>query len=131
MLKDFEAIKKAWSKDTAASTTPPDAPSVVGQCAVTALLVQDWYGGDILRAVIRRFNEECECVGQESHYWNRIPGMGEVDLTREQYPGDLQIPRGEVVPRKRLTDGERAVAARTAKRYLKLKEIAEALRKAL
>lgn len=45
-----------------------------GQCAVTALIVQDYFGGILVRV-------ENEGV---SHYFNRIGGV-EIDLTREQF----------------------------------------------
>jgi hypothetical protein len=68
------AIRRAWSAETSSA---PDwtlmAPSR-GQCAVTALLVQDYFGGDLLRAV----------VDGVSHYWNRING-DEIDFTRDQF----------------------------------------------
>ena len=47
-----------------------------GQCAVTALVVQDAFGGDLLRAMVEGV----------SHYWNRLPDGSEVDLTRQQFP---------------------------------------------
>ena len=45
-----------------------------GQCAVTALVVQDRFGGELLRAR----------VDGVSHYWNRLPDGSELDLTRER-----------------------------------------------
>ena len=47
----------------------------MGQCAITALVVQDFFGGDLLRGRI---------VGG-THYWNRLPNGQEVDLTAEQF----------------------------------------------
>lgn len=115
MKLELEAIRDAWSNGTAALNTPKDAHPARGQCAVTALLVQEWFGGELLRAVV-----EMPDGSTESHYWNRITGMGEIDLTREQYPADYPIPRGEVVLRSRLLEGERAVSAKTAERYYTL-----------
>lgn len=112
MSKDIGTIRRAWSVETAAGGNfDPECPSR-GQCAVTALVVQDWFGGELLRAM----------VGNESHYWNLIPGMGEIDLTREQYPRDRDILRGVVVPRSRLLEGERTVSAHTPERYEALKK---------
>lgn len=82
-----------------------------GQCAVTALVVQDLLGGEILRA---------EIEGLGSHYWNLVPWMGEIDLTRAQFPDALILPRGVIVPRSRLLEGERAAQARTSERYEEL-----------
>lgn len=106
----FFAIRQSWGPDTVLGTFDHECPAK-GHCAVTALVIQDLFGGDIIRAVI---------PGLGSHYWNRIAGMGEVDLTREQFARDLDIPRGAVVDRSYLLEGERAIAARTAERYAAL-----------
>lgn len=69
-------LRVAWRADT--SATPgrwsPENPSL-GQCAVTALIVQDLFGGELRRALITG----------GSHYWNRLPSGEEVDLTFEQF----------------------------------------------
>lgn len=70
----FAALREAWAADTSAqSTWSADCPSQ-GQCAVTALVVQDYLGGRIVRG-------EVEGV---SHYWNRVAGE-DIDLTRDQF----------------------------------------------
>lgn len=105
----LDAIRAAWCEPTAAPGAPgAGAGKPHGQCAVTALLVQDLLGGTLMRA---------DMGDGTSHYWNLIPAMGEVDLTREQYDADRPIPRGAEVPRARLLVGERAAAARTPERY--------------
>ncbi len=101
-------ITSAWCVETAAPSTPGAGTGPHGQCAVTALVAQDQLGGEILRT---------EIPGLGSHYWNRLPGGGELDLTRAQYADGVQIPRGVAVPRSRLLEGERALAARTPQRY--------------
>lgn len=70
-------LECAWSRQTSADPERwvPDNPAW-GQCAVTALVVQDEVGGDLLRTT----------VDGGSHYWNRLPDGSEVDLTREQFP---------------------------------------------
>ena len=71
-------IRAAWSRET--SATPQEwslENPARGQCAVTALLVQDTHGGDLLRGV----------VCGESHYWNRLPKGQILDLTLEQFKG--------------------------------------------
>lgn len=47
-----------------------------GQCAVTALVVQDLFGGVVLRGFVNGIE----------HYWNRLPNESDVDLTRVQFP---------------------------------------------
>ncbi len=72
----------AWRAET--SVVPIDwSPSnpAVGQCAVTALVVQDLFGGELLRGNI---------VGG-THYWNLLSNGREVDLTVEQFDADPVI----------------------------------------
>lgn len=47
----------------------------LGQCAVTALIVQEHFGGELMRGEF----------GGGSHYWNRLPNGTEVDLTASQF----------------------------------------------
>ncbi len=125
---DLLALQDSWCRETGAADVGLTGMPI-GQCAVTALLVQDLLGGDLVRAEIARYDlrDDGSCA-VESHYWNRIPSMGDIDLTRAQYPATGQcphpapvIPPGDVVPRARLLDGERARAARTPERYALLK----------
>lgn len=69
-----KAIESSWCDETAGHHWP-DNPSK-GQCAATALLVQDIYGGRLVRGA----------VGNISHYWNELPDGTVVDLTRQQFP---------------------------------------------
>lgn len=87
----FQAIRDAWCRETSADADiwSPDAPSI-GQCAVTALIVQDRLGGDLLRSTVRGI----------SHYWNRIDGGAELDLTRAQFGADT-IPDARPIARDR------------------------------
>lgn len=78
------AISASWGPDTMYATkeVPPRKPGCRsrGQCGTTALVMQDWLGGDILAADVYR---DDELVG--THYWNRLPGGEEVDLTADQF----------------------------------------------
>jgi hypothetical protein len=60
-----------------------------GQCAVTALVVQDLFGGIVLRGYINGIE----------HYWNRLPNEAEVDLTRTQFAKVREV--ASVVPASR------------------------------
>jgi hypothetical protein len=75
----LEKFKKAWCAETAhpsyRNKWSPDNPST-GQCAVTALIVQDLFGGDIY---------SCK-VGKSSHFVNIINDKI-YDLTVEQFGG--------------------------------------------
>lgn len=66
----------AWSAGTSSDpeSWSPRNPAW-GQCAVTALIVQDEFGGQLLRAE----------TPLGSHYWNLLPDGSELDLTREQF----------------------------------------------
>jgi hypothetical protein len=69
-------LAAAWGSDTSSDPAGWTAANAAwGQCAVTALLVQDKLGGDLLR---------CAAPGG-SHYWNRLPDGSELDLTRHQF----------------------------------------------
>lgn len=69
-------LEKAWGKDTSALPEHwiPENPAI-GQCAVTALIVQDHFGGKLVRAV----------VNGVSHYYNELPSETIVDLTFKQF----------------------------------------------
>jgi ADP-ribose pyrophosphatase YjhB (NUDIX family) len=66
-----------------------------GQCASTASVVQDLLGGELLMADVQR----ADGMPAGVHYWNRLAGGLELDLTREQFRAGelLDEPRG--VPR--------------------------------
>ena len=70
-----QALQTAWCRATSADPAwSPERPSL-GQCAVTALVVQDYLGGILMRAE----------VADGSHYWNRLPDGTELDLTSDQF----------------------------------------------
>ncbi len=115
-----KTLRWCWSRETASpgcqAAWTPDAPSF-GQCAVTALLVQDLLGGELIRT---------EVPGFGSHYCNRLDSGLPVDLTFDQFPAGTLFPAGEPVGRDRVLKSERAVQARTAERYERLKAAFEA-----
>ncbi|WP_280314735.1 YunG family protein [Nocardia wallacei] len=75
-----EALRAAWSADTSASPAWSPANCAKGQCAVTACVVQDYLGGDILHA-----NAALPTGETVSHYFNIIDDET-VDYTQEQFP---------------------------------------------
>ena len=96
-LEDLEAaIRASWSFETCdpsdADVWTPANPSR-GQCAVTALVVHDLLGGQLLEAEVHH----ADGSPQGYHYWNRLAGL-DVDLTFEQFAG------GEVVGAPRLIE---------------------------
>lgn len=105
--RDAVKIRQCWSADTSMSDDwSIDVPEN-GQCAVTAMLVQELYGGVLNRAV----------VNGESHYWNTIASGDEVDFTRAQFQVPVRIEEQTVRERAYLEGNER-----TMSRYLMLKE---------
>ena len=82
----------------------------LGMCSITALLVQDYFGGDVCKATI----------DGGSHYFNMINGAI-VDLTAEQFGHEITYGNVEKADRA-------AMLARmeTEPRYLELKRRVEA-----
>lgn len=93
------AVRASWSRDTCdeadVASWAPDRPSR-GQCGATALVLHDLYGGDLLLAEV--WGPDGRLHG--FHWWNRLPGGTEVDLTGDQFgPGEtVQSPRTVVRP---------------------------------
>ncbi len=82
------AIRNSWDRVTSANSHWSAANPSRGQCAVTALVFQDYAGGEIVWTKARFPNGD-----DESHYFNRI-GKTEYDLTRLQFPVGTEIDRG-------------------------------------
>jgi hypothetical protein len=83
-------FRAAWGPDTCdphdLDDWRPGNPAR-GQCGVTALVLQDLLGGDL---VLGEVFVGADKVGH--HYWNRLPGGREVDLTADQFhPGEVVI----------------------------------------
>lgn len=72
----------------------PDNPSR-GQCGVTALVLHDLLGGDLLVAEVL-FDDGSR---QGWHTWNRLPDGTELDLTREQFLAHEHVGTPSVVVR--------------------------------
>jgi len=110
-----EAIKQAWDDKTCYPVVrafwTPDKPEL-GQCAVTALVVQDKLGGEIL------YNSKFD------HYWNVLPNGSKLDLTRKQF--DTKV-AGPAIPVKReeILETEGAKKFKTGHRYKLLKKRVE------
>jgi hypothetical protein len=105
-LKD--AIAAAWQQETSndSGRWTSDNPAL-GQCAVTALVVQDFLHGALLRTV----------VNGASHYWNELPSGEELDLTRHQF--DPYEPKG----REYRDRGYVLSFSDTRRRYMRLLEL--------
>ncbi|MEM8822992.1 MAG: hypothetical protein AAGF30_05215 [Pseudomonadota bacterium] len=67
-----DALLTAWSLETAIQWTADNPAS--GQCNVTAAVIHDLFGGEVLRTRL----------GEVWHYYNRIDGV-RIDLTDSQF----------------------------------------------
>jgi len=91
-LEELEAaIRASWGKDTSDDPdewTPDHAAR--GQCGVTAIVIREHLGGEILMADVHGSH-----LQGERHAWNRLPDGREVDLTAEQFrAGETLGPAG-------------------------------------
>lgn len=85
-----EALKWCWSAGTSydKDNWTPKNPAC-GQCAVTALLVKKYLGGNIVAGFIK---------GVGWHFWNQLPGnLIELDLTNSQFEVEPIFLSGEIV----------------------------------
>ena len=75
------AIDLSWSAKTSSdSANWSESNRAYGQCAVTALVIQDFFGGKLLRV------EASGPQGKVSHYYNQLRDGNIIDLTRKQFP---------------------------------------------
>lgn len=72
----YEKLREAWSAETGGKWRP-DNPAA-GQCSVTALVVQDELGGEILKTD----------VDGAWHFYNRIDGR-RIDFTMSQFDSPI------------------------------------------
>lgn len=98
LLTDIDrAVRSSWS----AMTCTPEYRDrwtrenpARDQCGVTAMLLNDLLGGELIRGEVLVDGERVDY-----HWWNRL-GLGiEIDLTREQFGPQEKITEGIVVPR--------------------------------
>jgi hypothetical protein len=91
-------VRASWSPDSCDPVDledwSPENPAR-GQCGVTALVLQEHLGGDLLLADVVHADGSRQGV----HYWNRLPDGSEVDLTREQFVDGEQVREPRVVER--------------------------------
>ncbi|MEV6636140.1 hypothetical protein AB0M54_35860 [Actinoplanes sp. NPDC051470] len=90
-------LRAAWGADTCDPHDRPDwhpGNPARGQCGVTALVIQDLLGGDLILGEVYAGG-----VRTGYHYWNRLPGGREVDLTAGQFRPDEVVTGGAVQQR--------------------------------
>ncbi|MFE0178398.1 hypothetical protein ACFWZ2_39430 [Streptomyces sp. NPDC059002] len=103
-----EALRASWAADTCSPDDVERAPwsadnPAWGHCDITALVVQDLFGGDLLAGEVYA----TDGTQHGFHMWNRLDSGLELDLTREQFrhgqritePRSVQRPPG-ALPRR-------------------------------
>jgi hypothetical protein len=108
-----KAIRESWFRNTCYSCSirkwnPQN--SSIGQCVVTALVIQDYLGGELLY---------CK---HHDHYWNRLSSGEEVDITKNQFSNDVEICKDEIKSRNDILKSEGAIKSKTLQRYNLLKK---------
>ena len=79
-----KVLEKSWGKDTSYKAIWSEENKSLGQCAVTALLVQYYLQGEIYKGNIK---DE-----RYSHFWNVLPNGEVIDLTKSQFgKNDIQF----------------------------------------
>jgi hypothetical protein len=68
-----ERLENSWGPDTAQNPVEGRGPAS-GQCAVSSMIIRDWFGGEIWT---------CQ-VGDIKHYYNVLP-WGRYDSTKAQF----------------------------------------------
>jgi hypothetical protein len=96
----YPLLKNKWSKEL------PE----IGQCAVTALLIQDLFGGTIV------YNKTYD------HFWNILPTGKPLDLTRTQFSHYSKLRVDTSIDRNEILYSLNAKRQRTYNRYLLLKK---------
>ncbi|MFJ8039259.1 hypothetical protein ACIRBX_01940 [Kitasatospora sp. NPDC096147] len=98
LLTDIErAVRASWTAETCTpeyrARWTAENPAR-DQCGVTAMVVHDLLGGELLRGEVLVDGERVDF-----HWWNRLGAGVEIDLTREQFGPHELVTEGTVVPR--------------------------------
>jgi hypothetical protein len=72
------ALERSWSAKTSVCYDPRIAPLSYGQCAPTAVVIAEMFGGEILKTQVRKKDGT-----SVRHFYNRIEGQ-RYDFTRSQ-----------------------------------------------
>jgi hypothetical protein len=113
LLRLHDALEHSWDADTCAEWERDKWNSCLpafGQCTVTALVVQDIFGGKIVKDSLN------------DHFWNVFEDGTEADLSREQLPQGVALRITDERTREYMLTSERAIEAKTSNRYNILRE---------
>jgi len=98
-LKQLEsAVKKSFSCETCHFKFLWDDKSLplsAGHCRVVSLIVQDYFGGEIVYSYVKG-NRKWD------HYWNKFPSGKEIDLTFDQFPNGVYFVKPVVLSREKV-----------------------------
>ena len=115
------ALKASWAADTCSPDDferagwSPENPAW-GHCDITALLINDIFGGDLVLGEVFAGAEQ-----QGYHWWNRLDSDLDVDLTRSQFRS------GQLVVETKVMRRPQERPQRRYKEYLLLRKRVEAL----
>lgn len=92
------AIRASWSADSSDHPETWSADNRArGQCAVTAKVVQDRFGGTLLIAPVLRDGQPVD-----AHCRNVLPDESHLDLTRDQFEYEFEL--GEPLEKEPVVD---------------------------
>ncbi|MFZ2836261.1 MAG: hypothetical protein WAZ21_02990 [Candidatus Saccharimonadales bacterium] len=88
-IKDIvKALEASWGPDTAFDKDDWTVEnSARGQCVISSLVVQDYFGGELLKYSVEGENLH------ETHYFNQLPDGTIVDTTKKQYTHRVSLTR--------------------------------------
>ena len=96
----LKALKASWNEDTCYDQMRKKwkkSNPAYGQCYATALVINDYFGGEILKAKFENGT---------GHFWNLI-GSKEVDLTRSQFNKNENIPKPVILFRSEIDNNRK------------------------
>lgn len=114
---DFQRLEKAFRYVWSRETTFPDTKNqwskenkAFGQCAVTALIIYDLFGG---RMIYDKAN---------FHIWNELPDNTQQDFSREQFLEEREFGIYKYKSKEDILSDETGQRTHTLKRYQLLKK---------
>jgi hypothetical protein len=95
-----KALRASWAADTCSPDDVARAPwhpgnPAWGHCDITALVVNDVFGGDLMLGEVYA----ADGSRQGFHYWNVLASGVEIDLTFEQFRQGQRVTGARVVKR--------------------------------
>jgi hypothetical protein len=103
-LKKLEnAIKKSWDRETCHYKFIWDNKKLsesAGHCRVVSLIVQDFFGGEIMYSYVHG-NPRWD------HYWNKLSDDKEIDLTQDQFPKNIKFVKPKLISRNKVLSSKR------------------------